>query len=203
MEPVCLPYADVRPQIHSGDLLLCSGSSVMSRMIQHSTGSSYSHVAFILRVEPLDRLVVLESVESMGIRACTLGSYVFDYNGTALPYPGRIYVGRHAHVDLRDEDLRHRFSRTALDLLGYPYGTKDIMDITMRIVGAKLGMGTRPTRNDKTFICSEFAALVYESIDVHIPFNRLHYIAPSDFANCPDVTVLWEIDLTSPTLLEP
>lgn len=191
---ILLPYAEIRPQIQSGDILLCSGSSSMSRMIQAATQSMYSHVAFILRLDTLDRLVVLESVESIGIRACTLGSYVADYNGSNLPYPGRLQIARHSQVDLQKSENLHKFSITALDLLGYPYGTKDIMDITMRIVGAKLGLGARPMRTDKTYICSEFAALVYASIGIDIPFNRLHYIAPRDFAACAEVNILWEIE---------
>lgn len=187
------PYAEVRPLIQSGDLLLCSGSSPMSRMIQAATGSVYSHVAFILRLEALDRLLVMESVESIGIRACTLGSYVFDYNGSGLPYPGTLTIARHRLVDLGTEEHWQRVSRTAIDLLGYPYGTKDIMDITARIVGAKLGMAVRPRRTDKTYICSEFVELIYESIGVGVPWNRANFIAPADFAACVDVALLWEI----------
>jgi hypothetical protein len=103
-------------------------------------------------------------------------------------------------MDLAGQRRLQTFSQTALDLLDYPYGTRDIMDITLRIVGAKLGLGTRPVRTDRTYICSEFAALAYDSIGLHIPFNRLQYIAPRDFADCPDVHILFEIDLSQPTL---
>jgi Permuted papain-like amidase enzyme, YaeF/YiiX, C92 family len=192
--PLALPYAQVRPLIRSGDLLLCSGSSAMSTMIQAATDSPYSHVAFVLRVEALDRVMVLESVESIGIRACTLGSYVRDYNGTMRPYPGRLYLARHAQMDLQAQGPSWQtLSQTALDLLGHPYGTRDILDITARIVAAKLGLPVRPPRTDSTMICSEFVQLVYASIDVHVAFNPLNYIAPADFATCPDVQILWEI----------
>jgi hypothetical protein len=193
-----LPYAAVRPLIQSGDLLLCSGSSPMSKMIQYSTGSHYSHVAFLLRLDTLDRLVVLESVESIGIRACTLGSYVADYNGSGQPYPGSLWIARHAQVNLQEARTFQVFSCTALDLLGYPYGTQDILDITARIVGAKLGMPPRAVRTDKAYICSEFAYLVYQSIGVSVPYNHENFIAPADFATCAEVTLLWEIDTHDP-----
>ncbi len=56
-------YKKVRPKIHSGDILLCSGSSVFSQMIQKATGSIWSHVAFVIRLDTIGRIMVLESVE--------------------------------------------------------------------------------------------------------------------------------------------
>ena len=144
-------------------------------------------------MDALDRVAVLESVESVGIRACMLSTYLQNYNGSGQPYPGMLYIARHAQVQLQQDDPLWRFSRTALDLLGFPYGTQDILDITARIVGAKLGMAPRPPRTDTTYICSEFAALVYASIGVQIPYDPRGFIAPADFAACPDVQVLWRI----------
>lgn len=189
-----LPYAMLRTEIRSGDLLLCQGTSPMSRMIQYATGSPYSHVAFILRLETLDRIAVLESVESIGIRVCMLSAYVQDYNGSGRPYPGRLHVARHRQMHGQDEATLLTFSRTAVDLLGYPYGTQDILNITARIVAAKLGMPTRPVRTDRTFICSEFCMLCFASVGITIPYNQSNFIAPADFAVCPEVSVLWEIE---------
>ena len=189
-----LPYALLRTEIRSGDLLLCQGTSPMSRMIQYATGSPYSHVAFILRLDTLDRIAILESVESIGIRVCMLSSYVQDYNGSGLPYPGRLHVARHRQMNLQDDVHLLTFSRAAVDLLGYPYGTQDILNITTRIVAAKLGMPTRPIRTDRTFICSEFVQTVYQSIGIDVPYNTTNFISPGDFAACPDVSVLWEIE---------
>ena len=191
-----LPYAEVRQVIRSGDLLLCSGSSAMSRMIQAATGSRFSHVAFIMRLDQLDRLLVLESVETRGIRAGTLRAYVEDYNGTGEPYPGTLTIARHLQMNLDESDHWRHVSTTAIDLLNYPYGTLDIMDITARIVGAKLGMAPRPPRTDRTYICSEYCQLILESIGISIPYDTRGFIAPSDFAICPDVTFLCEIDLS-------
>ncbi len=191
MMPVA--YATIRPLIQDGDLLLASGTSPMSRMIQAATESIYSHVGFLLRLDALDRIAVLESVESVGIRACMLSAYVRDYNGSGQPYPGALYIARHRQIRCQDDGRLQQLSRTALDLLGYPYGTRDIMDITARIVAAKLGMSTRPIRRDRTFICSEFVALVYASIGVDVPYNPANFIAPADFARCPEIDVLWEM----------
>src|SRR6476620_5081664 len=95
-EPIArVPYAQIRPLIRSGDLLLCQGSSPMSQMIRAATGSPFSHVGILWRVAALDRILVLESVESIGVRAIRVSHYVDDYNHTGQPYPGSIYFARH------------------------------------------------------------------------------------------------------------
>jgi hypothetical protein len=68
-------YGKIRQDIKSGDLLLASGTSVFSQLIQHVTKSIWSHVAFILRVDSIDRIMVLDSIESIGVRTVPLSSY--------------------------------------------------------------------------------------------------------------------------------
>ena len=58
-------YRELRHEIRSGDILLCSGHSVFSTLIKKATGSIWSHIGFILRVDAIDRIMVLESVESI------------------------------------------------------------------------------------------------------------------------------------------
>ena len=53
-----MTYSEIRPSLRSGDLLLCSGTSWFSRLIQAATGSEWSHVGLILRVDSLDRVDV-------------------------------------------------------------------------------------------------------------------------------------------------
>jgi hypothetical protein len=190
-----LPYAELAPQLRSGDLLLCVGSSVMSQMIQHATGSIYSHVGFLLRLDALDRIMVLESVESIGIRACVLRAYVQDYNGTGTAYPGRLYLARHAPMDLSDELRLQSLAHTAVDLLGYPYDAQEILSIAARIIAAKFGLPTQPPRKNRTYICSEFVAEVYAAIGITIPQDNRGFIAPKDFALAPEVSVYWEVAL--------
>jgi hypothetical protein len=91
-------YSQIRSKIRSGDLLLCSGSSIFSKLIQNTTNSPWSHVAFVLRMQAIDRILVLESVESIGVRAVILSSYIQNYNGTDRGYPGKILIARHADV---------------------------------------------------------------------------------------------------------
>ena len=62
-----IKYAQFRSKIASGDLILCSGSGIFSRMIQAGTKSAWSHVGFVMRLDAIDRVMVLESVEPLGV----------------------------------------------------------------------------------------------------------------------------------------
>ena len=89
-------YSGYRDQIQNGDLLLCSGSSRFSRMIQRATGSIWSHVGFVMRLDTIDRVMVLESVESQGVRTVPLRKYLEDYDNEGNSYPGGLVIARHA-----------------------------------------------------------------------------------------------------------
>jgi hypothetical protein len=182
------PYEDLRSDIRSGDILLCSGTSPASNLIQKATQSMWSHVGFILRLDIIDRIMVLESVETIGVRTVPLSSYVRDYNGSDKGYPGQLLLARHA--DVKQTNIIN-LSRQAVDLLGYPYNAQEILHIAERIsmgvFGFKNAPDAKPTRE---FICSEYAAVCFESIGVTVDYNPLGFIAPVDFARSPKVKAL-------------
>jgi hypothetical protein len=180
-------YDAIRQTIKSGDILLCSGTALFSTMIQKATNSCWSHVAFILRLDIIDRIMVLESVESIGVRAVPLSSYVYNYNGTGKGYPGRIMLARHSGV--KSEHIRN-LSKQAVDLLGLPYDSEEILRIAARISMNPVGLNpTQPDRPaTREFICSEYAYTCFKSIGITIDYNPLGFIAPADFARCSKVT---------------
>lgn len=188
-----LAYADARRDIRSGDMLLCSGSSVFSRLIQHATESVWSHVGFILRLDTIERIMVLESVESIGVRACALSNYVTAYNGQTKGYPGRIFLARHQDFAGVPQERLASFSQGAIDLLGYPYDTQQIVGIAARIVAAKLGMASSPFSSNRSYICSEYAAACFHSIQIPIPSQHADFVTPDDFATCAAVEFLCEL----------
>lgn len=186
-------YSSLRNEIRSGDILLCSGNAIFSSLIQKATGSIWSHVGFILRVDAIDRIMILESVESIGVRAIPLSNYIKDYNATGKPYPGRLMLAR--HHDVKQENIP-KLSRVAVDLLGYPYRTEEIAHIAARISMQNLGMPAEAhdANGQRAFICSEYAQVCFQSIGVNVEFNSEGYIAPCDFARSPRVTPLCYID---------
>lgn len=185
-------YQDLRHEIRSGDILLCSGSSTFSTLIQKATDSVWSHVAFILRLDAIDRIMVLESVESYGVRTVPLSSYVRNYNASGSAYPGRLMLARHAGI--REEHIV-KLSRSAVDLLGYPYGTTEIIHIATRISLHALGVHSHPDNKlAHAFICSEYAQTCFHSIGINIDYNHMGFIAPADFATHPAIKPLSYIE---------
>jgi hypothetical protein len=173
-------YEENRHLINSGDILLCSGKAIFSKMIQKFTNSKWSHVAFIIRMPSIDRIMVLESVESIGVRAVTLSSYIKDYNGTGKRYNGDLIIARHSHMkDCFIENL----SKKAVDLLGHPYDSQEIMRISARIAASKvMDLSCEMPKEHNEYICSEYVDACYRSIGIHIK-PSCGYVAPSDFAN--------------------
>lgn len=192
-------YNTIRSHICSGDILLCSGNAVFSKLIQEATQSVWSHVGFILRLDIIDRIFVLESVESIGVRAIPLSNYVCDYNGTGSGYEGRLMLARHQEVK---QDNIPKLSRTAVDLLGFPYGKNEIASIAARIGMMSVGVpnpGAAHCDNERTFICSEYAHVCFESIGVTIPYNPQGFITPADFARDPKVKAISYIETVAAT----
>ena len=182
-------YHELRNEIKSGDILLCSGRATFSNMIKEATQSVWSHVAFILRLDAINRIMVLESVESIGVRVIPLSNYIFDYNGTGKGYDGKLMLARHR--DFQSKNLIN-LSKTAIDLLGYPYNTQEIVKIAARISMNTIGIQNpkQDAKPDRAFICSEYAYICFHSIGIDIDYNPLGFISPTDFARCPRVDSL-------------
>jgi hypothetical protein len=181
-------YEQLRSEIRSGDILLCSGTAIFSNMIQQATNSVWSHVAFVLRVDAIDRIMLLESVESIGVRAVTLSSYINDYNGSGKAYPGKLMLAR--HHDMKQENIKN-LSKHAVDLLGHPYNMQEVINIAARVSMDMIGLNSGKDKvTQQEFICSEYAYECFQSVGVNIDFNPLGFIAPADFARCKKVSPL-------------
>lgn len=187
-----LEYASARAQIKSGDILLCSGNSIMSSLIKRATNSVWSHVAFLVRLNEIDRIMVLESVESFGVRTVPLSSYVSNYNASGKGYPGQILIARHNDFVPNKID---QLSKYAVDLFGYPYSNTDIIRIT-----ARLGMRAFNFAKDdeqitphNAYICSEYAYECYKSVGITIDYDQDGFIAPADFAKTPQINAIANI----------
>ena len=83
--------------------------------------------------------MVLESVESLGVRTVPLSKYLEDYDNKGHPYPGGLVLARHKgfkHKDFEDkgaEKKLQKFAQFAVNLFGYPYDTDEIAKIAIRI----------------------------------------------------------------------
>ena len=191
-----LPYDEARTQIRSGDILLCSGEYTFSKLIQKATGSVWSHVGFVLRVDAIDRLMVLESIEGHGVRTVALSEYVQNFEATGSGYKGRVAIARHRRFTQQATPQGMKaMSQFAVDRLACPYDEEEIGRITARIVGAKLGLPPEDMVRNDEYICSEYVYECYRRLDITIRNDNRGFIAPADFANDPDVQLLFEVDV--------
>ena len=60
----------------TGDILLFSTVGGFSSLIEQFTDSLWSHAAFIWNMEDIDRVILLESVETFGVRAIALSNRI-------------------------------------------------------------------------------------------------------------------------------
>lgn len=184
-------YQRFRPNIQSGDILLCSGSGWFSKMIQKGTKSVWSHVGFVMRLDALDRVMVLESVEPLGVRTVPLSKYLTDYNNKGNAYPGGVAIARHRDFATKATEARmKKFGQFAVDLFGYPYDKDEIVKIAARISTSFLPF-TRAEKKalkpDREYICSEYAWECYRSVGIQIQHDRRGFVAPADFVQAREV----------------
>ena len=190
-----IPYERLRDQIRDGDLMLCSGSAVFSRLIQVATESIWSHVGFVMWLPSLGRLMVLESVESAGVRSVPLSSYLGDYNGTGRGYPGNVLIAR--HDDFANRALTDEFIEFAVDRFGWPYHADQIVNIAARIASRGiLGKVHPDTDKERAFICSEYVDACYRRLGVTVHWDQFGFVAPADFANDRKVHAIGILDTT-------
>ena len=180
-----LAYDAFRPLAQDGDILLCSGSATFSKLIQRATNSIFSHVGFVMWLRSIDRLMVLESVESVGVRTVPLSNYLGDYNGTGSGYPGRLLIARHAGFAALQ--MTPAFPQFAVDRFGLPYDRDEIVRIAAHIASGGLIAGGN-LRDAKEYICSEYAAACYAALGIDIQQKNSGFIAPSDFADDASVS---------------
>jgi hypothetical protein len=188
-------YTDVRAQVRDGDLLLCSTNHAFAHLIRWSTRSPWSHVAMAFRLTEIDRVIVLECVERIGVRAVPFSSFVAKSPLGHKPYPGHILLARHAGMAAksRRQPLR-RMAEFAFDRLGDRFSQLEMAKIALRIVLGRFDVKLHPSLGpDDEFICSEYVAKAFERVGIHFPWDGRGFIAPSDIAADPRVQPIAQV----------
>jgi len=181
--------------VRSGDILLCSSRGIASRAIRWATRSPWSHNAVAFRIEEIDRVLVLECVEHIGVRAVPLSDFIAHTSSGRPPYPGRILLARHqAMAAIAGNATTRQMMGFAFDRLGVCFSQKETIKIAARIALGRLNIHM-PTclRPDDEYICSEYVARCFEAVGIVIPWDGLGFIAPADFAFDPKVEAVAQI----------
>jgi hypothetical protein len=167
---------------------------MFSKLIQRATGSVWSHVAFVMRLDAIDRVMVLESIEGKGVRTIPLSEYVADFEGTKAGYNGRLAIARHGQFAAKcTPDRLKAMAQFAVDRFAYPYDDEEIARITARIVASAVGFKKGEIKRDQEYICSEYVYECYRQIGIDIPYDKRGFVAPADFAKDQNVRLLWEL----------
>jgi len=192
-----LGYSAARTMIQSGDVMLASGAYTFSKLIQKATGSPWSHAAFVMRLDTLDRVMVLESIESRGVRTLPLSEYISNFEGTGKGYNGRLAILRHKRFEeLATPEGMKRMAQFAVDRFAYPYDEEEIARITTRIVGAHLGFTNGELKRNNEFICSEYVYECYKALGIDVVYDKRGFVAPADFARDSNLDILFEINIS-------
>lgn len=190
------PYSVLRPQIRDGDLMLCSAHDLGSRAIRWATQSVWSHVAIAFRLEALDRVLILEAVQTIGVRAVPLSDFIARTSSGTHPYPGKIIIARHRDLDHAADGrgVMLRMQAFAFDHLGAKFSNTENVKIALRIALGRFALRL-PDRlaPNEAYICSEYVAGCYESVGLSIQWDGRGFMAPSNIANDPRVEAVAQI----------
>lgn len=164
-------YPVLRASIRTGDLLFASGDYLVSQAIQKVTKSPWSHIGIIFKIEEIDRVLLLESVEDMGVRFVPLSKYTDDYENGA-PYKGRLVVAR--INDFAPSEIAP-LARFGIDELTRPYDKDEVSKIIARIA-LRIGKLER----DREYICSELVYECFLKAERSFAYNENKFISPEE-----------------------
>ena len=189
------PYEEVRAAVRDGDIFLCSAWDWGSKLIRWSTKSPWSHCALGFRLPAIDRVMVLECVERIGVRAVPLSDFIARTSSGEHPYPGKILLARHAGLEaMAGPATLRRLAEAAFDRLGDKFSQKETGKIGLRILLGRFGVRL-PGRvqPDDELICSEYVAGCLAHIGLPIAWDGLGFMAPSDIARDPHVHAVAQV----------
>lgn len=182
-------------RVRDGDVLLCAADDLGSRLISWSTRSQWTHIAIAYRWPSLGRIMALESVHTMGVRAVPLAKFIKRTSSGVTPYPGKIILARHEDFPGKQRgdhaEAMRRLGDFAVDRFGDPFASGEILKIAARIMLGRTRTKTPgPLAPHDEFICSEYVAKCFEVIGIDIAWNGAGFIAPADFARDPKMQAI-------------
>lgn len=176
-------YAALRAALRTGDLLFAAGEYPFSRLIRRFTGSPWSHVGLVFRLPEIDRILLLESVEDMGVRFAPLSKYLKSYF-RGRPYRGALVLARVEGSEALASELGH----FGIDQLTRPYDWYE----TVRIMGRLLFGRARRIR-DRAYLCSELVYECYLHAGLKLNTNPRGFVSPQDLWADPRVKLIARI----------
>lgn len=177
-------YSDIRESLKTGDIVLFSGSGLVSNLIKLATGSKWSHVGMVLKLDEYDFVTLWESTTlnnrkdllsgsyRKGVQLVQLSSRVDSYDGeVAIKQLDRpIPLANKKLTELRAKLKGRDYERSENELL------KSVYD----------GMLGDNTQDLSSVFCSELVAEAYKTLGLlhNHPSNEF---TPADFARMTEL----------------
>ena len=188
-------YSQARSQLRTGDVVLFHSTALGSLATELGTHSLWSHAAMVWRLPDVDRVLLLESMDTVGVRVMPMSTRIDGCAAAPTPYHGGLLVLRHPDLPEQIDPKKLRaMTQFALDRVGFPYSFSELHQIALRIalgIVGKILKGRLEPKNQ--FICSEYVAKCLEVIGVEIAPNIEGFIAPADLANDVKVTAVFSL----------
>lgn len=190
-----IPYSQARPELRTGDIALFHSINLGSEVIEFGTHSLWSHAAFVWCLPDVGRVMLLESMDTVGVRVMPMSTRINGCSAVPTPFQGKMLVARHDDFpNPPPKDKLNAMTEFALDRVGFPYSFQELHQIALRIVlgmagkieSGRLQLGTG-------FICSEYVAKCFDAIGIELAPDREGFIAPADIAADPKVRAVYSL----------
>jgi hypothetical protein len=163
---------------NEGDLLLCSGRYLVSRLIRLASRSPFSHVGVIWRWN--GELMLFESVETDGVRAIPLNQYLENFENSGKAYPGDLYLARVEGVAAANPASPRAIFESAIKRLNRDFNLWEMVQMTIQLLLPGIFRHFR----SKQYLCSEFVDEVFhEAKKIKFASKLSGFLFPEDIAS--------------------
>lgn len=155
-------YSEVRNSLKTGDIVLFSGKGRISTGIKWATGSKWSHVGMVWRLDDWDMVLLGESTTLGGAKDMVSGTYrkgvqLVAFSTRLRNYDGEVAI-RALEQELNSGQLA-RMKERRRELHGRPY-EKNMFEL----IRAALDVGSFAQEEDvSSLFCSEVVAEWYQA----------------------------------------
>lgn len=174
------PYAQLRDQLKTGDLVLFSGRSFAARIVRGFTGSRWSHVGLVVRQPDMPQTPLLwEATLASKAHDITEGKAFDGVQLVALDdriasYPGLVAVRRLQYVQTNAQARAH------LEMLIEEWRAKPYRNFIRQHITAWM-RGEEALSFRRGGFCSELVAEVYRRWSLLPQSRPAHHYVPRDF----------------------
>lgn len=176
-------FAELRPTLDSGDVLLFAGESRFSRGIKRLTGSHWSHTALVARHHSSGDLLLWEAtldtdLPDVATHQVAPGVNLYDLERWIRHYGGETAI-RPLQVE-RTEPMREALLAFYEEARGRPY-ERNRLELFRSVYDGPLGHNRK--EDQTSFFCSELVAEAYQRMGLLPAKPPASEYTPHDFSS--------------------